>query len=405
MEKHTKEEKNAHLSEHNAHYVDAGFSTKAIHVGQPPDSFYGSVNMPIHMSSTYAQIDCAVPFHNYDYGRGGNPTREALESCLASIENGKHALVAGSGLATCMLVIHLLKSGDHVLLVDDVYGGTGRYFRRIAVPTYGMEASFIDMTDLDFVRESIKENTKMIWLETPTNPLLKCFDIAAISEICKEKNILLVVDNTFMTPYNQKPLDLGADIVVHSATKYLGGHSDVVMGAAITNSTELFERLYFFLYAIGPATSPMDCYLMLRSLKTLAIRMEKIDENGLAVAKFLEAHPHVEKVYYPMLESHKYYEVHKKQAKGGAGVISFIIKDGNAESSRTFLKSLHVFTLAESLGGVESLAECPALMTHASVPKEHRDEIGIVDGLIRLAVGIEDLKDLTDDIEHAFKAL
>lgn len=304
-----------------------------------------------------------------------------------------------------MIVTHLLKSGDHVLLGDDVYGGTGRYFRRIAVPTYGMEASFIDMTDIDFLRENIKENTKLIWAETPTNPLLKCFDIKAISEVCKEKNIILVVDNTFMTPYNQKPLDLGADIVIHSATKYLGGHSDLVMGAILTNNKEMYDKLFFLLYSIGSTPSPFDCYLVCRSLKTLSIRMEKIGQNALSIAKYLEAHPMIEKVYYPFLESHSSYEIHKKQAKSGAGVISFVIKEGTEETSRKFLKKLKIFILAESLGGVESLAECPALMTHASVPKEHRDAIGIVDGMIRIAVGIEDLEDLKGDLEQALSSM
>lgn len=322
MENITVQQKNDHLASHNEKYESKGFCTKAIHVGQPPDSFYGSVNIPIHMSSTYAQTDCATPFYNYDYGRGGNPTREALESVIASLENGKHGLVAGSGLGATMLITHLLKTGDHILLVDDVYGGTGRYFRRIAEPVYGMHSDFIDMADLELVKESFKENTKLLWLETPTNPLLKCFDIKAIAEICKEKDVIFVVDNTFMTPYNQKPLDLGADIVVHSATKYLGGHSDVVMGAIVTNSKDLFDKLYFNLYAIGPATSPMDCYFVLRSLKTLAIRMERINKNALEVAEFLEKSEKVETVYYPMLPSHKYHEIHTKQATGGSGVIS-----------------------------------------------------------------------------------
>ena len=322
MESVTKSMKKDHIDDYNEKYNDKGFSTKAIHVGQPPDAFYGSVNIPVHLTSTYAQKDCADPYYLYDYGRGGNPTRNALESCLASLENGEYGLITSSGLAATMLVTHLLKSGDHVLLVDDVYGGTGRYFRRIAIPTYGMEASFIDMSDLDYVRENIKENTKVIWLETPTNPLLKCFDIQAISEICKEKNVLLVVDNTFMTPYNQQPLNLGADIVVHSATKYIGGHSDIVMGALITNNKDIYDKLYFLLYAIGPIPSPFDCYLACRSLKTLPVRMKQIGENALAWAKFLEGHSKVEKVYYPYLESHPSYEVHKKQAKSGAGVIS-----------------------------------------------------------------------------------
>jgi cystathionine gamma-lyase len=405
MEKATVEEKNEYLNKYNAKYDDKGFATKAIHYGQPPDAFYGSVNVPIHMSSTFAQSDAAVPFFNYDYGRGGNPTREALESCIASLENGKHGLVAGSGLGATFLIVHLLKTGDHILSVDDIYGGTGRYFRQVAVPTYGMEVDFIDMTDLDFVRESIKENTKMVWLETPTNPLLKCFDIQAIAEICKEKNLILVVDNTFMTPYNQKPLDLGADIVVQSVTKYLGGHSDVVMGAIATSNKDLYDKLYFNLYAIGPATSPFDCYLVLRSIKTLGIRMEQIGKNAMACAEFLEKHDKVETVYYPGLPSHKYHEVHKKNATGNAGIVTFILKNGTAEHSRAFLKNIKVFTLAESLGGVESLAECPAIMTHHSVPKEHREKIGIVDGLIRIAVGIEEIDDLIADLQQTLDAI
>jgi cystathionine gamma-lyase len=405
MEKATVEQKNEFLKDHNNKYSDKGFSTKAIHVGQPPDNFYGSINMPIHMSSTFAQTDCAQPFFNYDYGRGGNPTREALESCIASLENAKYGLVAGSGLGCTFLITHLLKTGDHILSVDDVYGGTGRYWRQVAVPTYGMEVDFIDMTDLDFVRESIKENTKIVWVETPTNPLLKCFDIKAISEICKEKNVILVVDNTFMTAYNQKPLDLGADIVMQSVTKYLGGHSDVVMGAVCTNNKDIFDKLYFSLYAIGPATSPFDCYLILRSLKTLGIRMEAIGKNAMACAEFLESNDKIERVYYPGLESHPYHEVHKKQSTGNAGIISFIVKGGTLESSSAFLRSLKVFTLAESLGAVESLAECPASMTHHSVPKEHREKIGIVDGLIRIAVGIENIEDLVQDLTQALDKL
>lgn len=322
MDKITVQEKNEFIKGHNEKYSSKGFCTKAIHVGQPADTFYGSVNMPIHMSSTYAQTDCATPFYNYDYGRGGNPTREALESCIASLENAQYGLVAGSGLGITMLVTHLLKTGDHILLCDDVYGGIARFFKRIAEPIYGMESDYVDLDDLDNIKAGIKDNTKLLWIESPTNPLLKCYDIKAISEICKENNLIFVVDNTFMTPYNQTPLDLGADIVMHSVTKYLGGHSDVVMGALATNNKELYDRLYFYLYAVGPATSPMDCYLVLRSLKTLAVRMEQINKNGLAVAEFLEKSDKIDRVYYPLLESHKYYEVHKKQAKGGAGIVT-----------------------------------------------------------------------------------
>ena len=320
--KWTPEERNKHMEEANGKYADKGFETRAIHAGQPPDSFYGSVNMPVHFTSTYAQTDCAVPYYNYDYSRGGNPTREALESCLASLENAKHGLVAGSGLGVAMLITHLFKSGDHIVCVDDVYGGTGRYFRKIAEPVYNMKTTFVDMSDLQNIKDAIQDNTKLLWLETPTNPLLKCFDIKAISEICKEKDIVFVVDNTFMTPYNQKPLDLGADIVMHSVTKYLGGHSDLVMGAACTNDQDLFDRLNFNLYAIGPNVGPMDCYLVLRSLKTLKVRMEEIGKNALQVAEYLEKSDKVEAVYYPMLPSHKYYEIHKAQATGGAGIVS-----------------------------------------------------------------------------------
>jgi cystathionine gamma-lyase len=322
MDKLTAQDRNEHIINHNLHYSEKGFDTRAIHMGQPPDAIYGSVNMPIHMSSTFAQTDCATPFYNYDYGRGGNPTREALETVIASLENAKYGLVAGSGLGIVMLITHMLKSGDHILCVDDVYGGTGRYFQKIAEPVYNMKTTLIDMTDLDSITEAITEDTKLLWLETPTNPLLKCFDIKAISEICKKHDIIFVVDNTFMTSVNQRPLDHGADIVMQSVTKYMGGHSDVVMGALATNNKDLFDKCFFNLYAIGPATSPMDCYLVLRSLKTLSIRMEKIGKNALAIAEFLEQNTKVEKVYYPMLPSHKFYDIHKKQATGGAGIIS-----------------------------------------------------------------------------------
>lgn len=357
MESITKDDKKEYHEKYNEKYEEKGFATRSIHVGQPPEFMYGSVNVPIHMSSTYAQYDCADPYYTFDYGRCGNPTRAALESVVASLENAKYGMVGSSGLAMTFLIVHLLKSGDHILSVDDIYGGTGRYFRRIACPTYGMEVDFIDMTDLELVKSSIKENTRMLWLETPTNPLLKVFDIKAIGEICKEHNLIYVVDNTFMSPYFQKPLDLGADLVIHSASKYFGGHSDIIMGMIMTNNDEYYEKLNFLLYAVGPNSSPFDCYLVLRSCKTLSVRMKQIGENALAVAEFLEKHEKVEKVYYPFLPSHKYYDTHVKQATGGGGVISFIIKNGTTDTSRAFLKSLKIFLLAESLGAVESLAE------------------------------------------------
>lgn len=295
----------AYLDAHNKKYEKTGFATKAIHVGQPPDAFYGSVNMPIHMTSTYAQVDAAVPYYKFDYTRGGNPTREALEHCMASLEGAKYALSTSAGLATNLMVAHMCKSGDHILACDDVYGGTGRYFRTSAVAVYNMQADFVDMTDLKLVEKAIKKNTKVVWLESPTNPLLKVFDIRAIAKICKKKGAVLVVDNTFQSPVFQNPLALGADIVVHSATKYLAGHSDVVMGFLCTNSKELFDKLNFSAFSIGPVPSPFDCYLVMRSLKTLKIRMKAINENALAIAKYLESRKDkVERVYYPGLKSH-----------------------------------------------------------------------------------------------------
>ena len=326
MENITKDMKQLHIEKYNQKYWDKEFSTRSIHCGQPPDPFFGSVNVPIHMSSTFIKPDWSNPFYKYDYGRMGNPTREALETCLASLENGKYALMTSSGMSAVMLITHLLDAGDHIIAGDDLYGGTVTYFNKIVSKTYGIETTYVDMSDPDLLRESIQDNTKIVFIETPTNPLLKWFDINAISEICKEHNLIFVVDNTFMSPYNQKPLDLGADIVMHSATKYLAGHSDVIMGALITSNKDIYDRLYFLLYALGPIPSPFDCYLVLRSCKTLSVRMKQIGENAMAVAKHLESHPKVEKVYYPGLKSHKDYEVHKKQAKTGAGVIKNQIK-------------------------------------------------------------------------------
>ena len=357
------------------------------------------------MSSTFVMNDWDSPYYKSFYSRFGNPTRESLETCIASLEGGKYGLTTSSGMSAIMLIAHLLDSGDHIILVDDIYGGTYTYFSNIASKKYGMESSFIDLTDLELLKRTIKDNTKMVLIETPTNPLLKWLDIKAISDIWKEKNLIFVVDNTFMSPYNQLPLEHGADIVMHSATKYLGGHADVIMGAIVTNNKDYYDQMNFLLGCIGSIPSPFDCYLVLRSLKTLSIRMKQIGENGLQVAKFLQSHPMVEEVYYPYLETHKYYEVHKKQAKSGAGVISFVIKNGTAETSSTFLKCLKIVALAVSLGGVESLAECPALITHAKVPREQREKIGVVDGLIRLSVGIEGVDDLIADLDQALNSI
>ena len=395
------EGKKKYLDDHEEKYADKGFSTRAIHAGQPPDQFYGSVNTPIHLTSTYAQVDAATPYFEFDYSRCGNPTRASLETQIASLEGGKHALAFSSGLSSNLIICHLLKHGDHVIIGDDVYGGTGRFFRECAEKVYGMEVTFLDTSDLSKLEGAIKENTKLVWLESPTNPLLKVTDIAAVAEITKPKDILLVVDNTFQTPYFQQPLSLGADIVVHSGTKYLAGHSDVVIGFAIMNNTEVYQKMFYLTYSIGPVPGPFDCYLVQRSLKTLAIRMEAINKNAQHIAEWLETQDKIERVLYPGLESHPQYELAKKQTKGNGGIVTFFLKSDNVEEARTFLKSLKIFIFAESLGGVESLAEHPALMTHASVPKEHREEIGIKDGLIRIAVGIENVEDLKADIEQA----
>lgn len=331
----SKEEKAKFLKTYNEKYDKLGFSTRAIHYGQPPDPFYGSVNMPIHLTSTFAQYDAADPYFKFDYGRVGNPTREALEQCVGSLEGGKHCLAFSAGCACTMIITHLLKSGDHIVCVDDVYGGTGRFFRRIASEIYGMSVDFVDMTNLDNLKKAIKKNTKLVWLETPTNPTLKCIDIQEATKICKKAGVISVVDNTFLSPVFQQPLKLGADIVMHSGTKYLAGHADVVMGFVITNNKEIYDKLFFYGYAIGPVPSPFDCYLVLRSLKTLKIRMEAINNNAQRIAEYLETRKDVvEKVLYPGLKSHPHYKIAQKQTKGNAGIVTFIIKNGTVEDSR-----------------------------------------------------------------------
>jgi cystathionine gamma-lyase len=340
----------------------------------------------------------------YEYSRTNNPTRAAFEMAVAGAENGKHALAFGSGMAATTSLLHLLSSGDHVISIDDVYGGTQRYFRKVAHPTYGMTFSFIDMTPETLEAEFAKHpKTKMVWAETPTNPTLKVCDIAGIAEVAHKHGALLVVDNTFMSPFNQRPLELGADISLNSVTKYINGHSDVVMGVVSTRSDELNERLRFIQNGVGAVPGPHDSYLALRGLKTLHVRMERHGSNALAVAKFLEAHENVSKVIYPGLDSHPQREIVKKQCRTGGGMVTFYVK-GGLEAARKFLESVKVFTLAESLGAVESLAESPALMTHASVPAEQRALIGLTDELIRLSVGIEDEADLIADLAQALKA-
>ncbi|HTL12072.1 MAG TPA: cystathionine gamma-synthase [Bdellovibrionota bacterium] len=378
-----------------------GFGTRAIHAGQPPEATTGAVMTPIFQTSTYAQ---ASPGNHkgYVYARGNNPTRDAYQACMAALENASHALAFGSGVAATGTVLQTLSAGDHVLCCDDVYGGTFRLFDKV-YKNLGLSFDYVDFTDLAKARSAFKPNTKLVWLETPTNPMLKIFDIAGVAALAREKGAVSVVDNTFMSPYFQKPLDLGADVVAHSVTKFINGHSDVVGGVLATNRKDLWEKYKFLQNAAGAVPGPWDSFLVMRGMKTLHVRMDRHAQNAMAVARLLEKHPKVEKVIYPGLESHPQHALAKKQMSGFGGMITFLIKGGLAESRR-FLESVRVFTLAESLGGVESLIEHPAIMTHASVPAETRKSLGILDNLIRISVGIEDLADLKADLESALDA-
>lgn len=379
------------------------FNSLTIHGGQEPDAAYGAVMPPIYQTSTYAQS--APGEHNgYEYSRSGNPTRTALENSIASIESGQYGLAFGSGLAAIDCVIKMLKPGDEVVSTNDLYGGTYRLFTKIFEPL-GIKFHFIGMQDAASVAEAVNENTKMIWVETPTNPMTNIVDIEAVSQIAKANNALLVVDNTFATPYLQRPLEMGADIVMHSATKYLGGHSDVVLGLLAVKESELAEKLYFIQNSSGAVCGPMDSFLVLRGIKTLHVRMQRHCENGREVAHFLKNHPSVENVYWPGFEEHEGHAIAKRQMKDFGGMISFTLKTGALEDTEKVVSSLKVFTLAESLGGVESLAGHPASMTHASIPKEEREKTGVVDSLIRLSVGIEDIDDLKADLEQALNQI
>lgn len=375
------------------------FNTKTIHGNQQHDPSTGAVMTPIYQTSTFAQSSPGV-HKGYEYSRAANPTRTALENALASIENGTHGFAFGSGLAATDSVLKMLNPGDEVIAFDDLYGGSYRMFTRI-YEKYGLKFHFVDMTNPENISAKINSNTKLIWIETPTNPLMKIADIAAICKLAKGKNILVAVDNTFASPYLQRPLDLGADIVMHSATKYLGGHSDVVAGALIVKDEELAEKIHFQLFAGGGILGPQDAYLVLRGIKTLHVRMQRHCENGKSVVEFLSNHPKVNTVFHPGLSSHPNHEIAKKQMKDFGGMVSFNFKSGKGEDATKFLESLKVFTLAESLGGVESLANHPATMTHASIPAEQRLEKGITDDLVRLSVGIEDIEDLIADLEKA----
>ncbi|WP_191858555.1 cystathionine gamma-synthase [Hanstruepera ponticola] len=375
------------------------FNTKTIHGGQKHDPAYGSVMPPIYQTSTYAQ---STPggHKGFEYSRTHNPTRQALENAFASIENGEFGLAFGSGLAAIDAVIKLLEPGDEVVSTNDLYGGSYRLFTSI-FKKFGIIFHFVGMENATNIENYINEKTKLIWVETPTNPMMNIIDIKACSDIAKKHNLLLAVDNTFATPYLQQPLDLGADIVMHSATKYLGGHSDVVMGALVVKDKELAERLYFIQNASGAVCGPQDSFLVLRGIKTLHIRMQRHCENGQAVALYLNSHPKVEKVYWPGFENHLNHQVAKEQMNGFGGMVSFTTKDNNYEAAIKIVEKLKVFTLAESLGGVESLAGHPASMTHASIPKKEREKTGVVDSLIRLSVGIEDEEDLIADLKQA----
>ncbi|TDS17269.1 cystathionine gamma-synthase [Sphingobacterium paludis] len=374
------------------------FATKAIHAGQHADPTTGAVMTPIYQTSTYKQASPGE-HKGYEYSRGTNPTRKALEDCLAALENGKFGLAFSSGMAATDTVLRLLKPGDEVLTGDDLYGGSYRIFTKVYAQ-YGIKFVFVDTSDLEAVESAVTDKTKLIWVETPTNPTLKLADIEAIGKIAKKYAVLYVVDNTFASPYLQNPLDLGADMVMHSATKYLNGHSDVVMGALILNDEALYKQLWFFYNAVGGTPGPQDAFLALRGLKTLHVRMKAHCENARQIAEFLKTHPKIEKIYWPGFADHPGHDVAKKQMRDFGGMISVVLKDADLKETFRIASRFQVFTLAESLGGVESLINHPATMTHGSIPKEARERVGVVDNLLRISVGIEDVDDLIEDLNQ-----
>jgi len=378
------------------------FNTKAIHGNQQNEPTTGAVMTPIFQTSTFAQKSPGV-HSGYEYSRAANPTRTALENALASIENGSHGFAFGSGLAATDAVMKMLNPGDEIIAMDDLYGGSYRMFSQI-YSKYNLKFHFVDMTNPENILEKLNDKTKLIWIETPTNPLMKVVDIRTITDLAKGKDLLVAVDNTFASPYLQNPLDLGADIVMHSATKYLNGHSDVVAGALVVNDEELAEKIHFQLFAGGGILGPQDSYLVLRGIKTLHLRMQRHSENGRKVAEFLTKHPKVKDVFYPGLENHPNHEIAKKQMRDFGGMVSFNYKSGQKADAVKFLENLKIITLAESLGGVESLANHPATMTHASIPADVRAKNGVTDDLVRLSIGVEDIDDLLKDLEQAFQA-
>lgn len=379
------------------------FGTKAIHAGIEPDPATGAIMTPIYQTSTYVQ---RAPGDNegFAYSRTHNPTRTALQQNLAALENGKHGICFSSGLAAIDAVLKLFNPGDEIISTNDLYGGTYRLFTKV-FERYGIVFHFVPMNDVESVADVINEKTKMIWVETPTNPMMNIVDLKAMGSLCKKHKVLFAVDNTFASPYLQNPLDLGADIVMHSATKYLGGHSDVVMGALVVNDDELGKQLAFIQNACGAVPGPQDCFLVLRGIKTLHLRMERHCQNGKTIAAYLKNHPKVEKVYWPGFEDHPNHDIAKSQMRDFGGMLSFSIVGNRMEDAITVMKNFKIFSLAESLGGVESLCGHPASMTHASVPKEDREEVGLVDSLIRLSVGVEDAEDLKNDLANAMSKI
>lgn len=383
-----------------------GFATRTIHGGQEPEPVTGAVMPPIVTSSTYIQQSPGV-HAGFEYSRSHNPTRFAWERAVANLEGGRNGYAFGSGMAATSTILELLDSGDHVVAMDDLYGGSFRLFDKVRERSAGLEFSYVDLADLDSVKESFTEKTRMIWIETPSNPMLKLVDIEALVKLGRahREDMIIVVDNTFATPYNQRPLEIGADIVMHSATKYLNGHSDMVGGIAVVGEREdLIEQMTFLQNAVGAIAGPFDSYLALRGVKTLALRMRQHNEAALEIAQWLEQHPRVRKVVHPGLTSHPQHELAKKQMSGFGGMISIFL-EGDLESARKFLEAVEIFALAESLGGVESLIEHPAIMTHASIPKENREKLGIHDNFVRISVGIEDTADLIADLEQALAAM
>ncbi|MEB2784938.1 cystathionine gamma-synthase [Algoriphagus persicinus] len=385
--------------QNNLNQLRMKFGTKAIHAGIEPDPATGAIMTPIYQTSTYVQKSPG-DHKGYEYSRTHNPTRTALQNNLAALENGKHGICFSSGLGAIDAVIKLFNPGDEIISTNDLYGGTYRLFTQV-YERYGIKFKFVPMSDAASIAEHITENTRMIWVETPTNPMMNIIDIAAVAKLSKGNKILVAVDNTFASPYLQNPLDLGADLVMHSVTKYLGGHSDVVMGALVVNDDELADKLVFIQNASGATPGPQDCFLVLRGIKTLHLRMERHSQNGKTIAAYLKNHPKVAKVYWPGFEDHPNHAIAKKQMRDYGGMISFTLVGNQESDARKLMENFHLFSVAESLGGVESLCGHPASMTHASIPKEEREKVGIVDSLIRLSVGVEDAEDLKNDLASA----